>query len=308
MRRASMIPGTSPAKPEAVPRRRVLIIVNPAAGGWRRAQRLARLVAALRRRGCALEVRQAGPAEGETERLAREGAAAADVIVAAGGDGTLNAVANGLVGSATPFAVLPLGTANVLAWEIGLPWQAERQAELIAAGTARPVWPGQVGDRLFLTTASSGFDAETVATVDPWLKRHFGRLAFAWAIAVGLYHYRAAEINVMIDGVEHRATTVIAARSRCYAGPFIIAAEADLAEPLLHFVLFQRAGRLAALRYLAALPFCRIPRRRDIVFLRGSEAFISAGETLPVQADGEIVGRLPARFAIASQPLLLIRP
>lgn len=295
-----------------MPRRRVLIIVNPAAGGWRRARRLGRLVRALRRRGCEVEVRQAGPAAGETERLARQAAPDVDVIVGAGGDGTLNAIANGMAGSATPLAVLPLGTANVLACEIGLPWQAERQAELIAAGTARPIWPGQVGDRLFLTTASSGFDARVVTTVDRRLKRHFGRLAFAWAIAVGLYRYRADDIRVVIDGRAYRAATVIAAKSRCYAGPFVIAPAADLAKPLLHFVLFQRVGRVAALRCLAALPLGRIPRQRDIVFLRARDACISAGEAaaepLPVQADGEIVGCLPARFAIAPQPLFLIRP
>jgi YegS/Rv2252/BmrU family lipid kinase len=289
-------------------RRRVLVIVNPAAGGWRRAGRLARLVAALRHRGCDVEVRHAEPADGETERLAREAAPDVDVIVGAGGDGTLNAIANGIAGSATPFAVLPLGTANVLAREIGLPRQAERQAELIAAGTARPVWPGQVGDRLFLTTASSGFDARVVTTVNLRLKRRVGRLAFAWAIAVGLRRYRADDIRVVIDGTVYRAANVIAAKGRRYAGSFIIAAEADLAEPLLHFLLLQRAGRLAMLCYLAALSLGRISLRRDIIVLRARDAVVSAGEPVPVQADGEIVGHLPARFAVASQPLLLIRP
>jgi diacylglycerol kinase family enzyme len=286
----------------------VLIIVNPAAGGWRRARRLARVVAALRRRGCAVELRQASPVAGETARLAREAVATVDVIVAAGGDGTLNAVANGMAGSKTPFAALPLGTANVLACEIGLPWQAERLAALIATAPVRPVWLGQVGDRLFLTTASSGFDSEVVSGINPRFKRHFGRLAFVWAIAVGLWRYRAADISVMIDGVAHHAATVIACKGRCYAGPFVIAAEADPAEPMLDFVLFRRAGRLAALRYLAALPFGRLPRRRDILFLHGREAFVSAAEPLPLQADGEIVGCLPMRFAVAAQPLLLIRP
>lgn len=285
-----------------------MIIVNPVAGGWFPGRRLRRLVAALHRRGCAVDMRHAEPEAGATARLACAAARDTDVVVAAGGDGTINAVANGMAGSATPLAVLPLGTANVLAWEIGLPWRATRLAELIAGGTARPVRPGQVGDRLFLTTASSGFDAGIVATVDLRLKRHLGRVAFATAIAIGVWRYRPQEIRVVIDGVAHRAATVIAAKGRRYAGPFVIAAEADLAGTLLDFVLFQRPGRLAALRYLAALPLGRIPRRRDIAFLRGREAFISAAEPLPVQADGEIVGHLPARFGVASQPLMLIRP
>src|SRR5205823_13024267 len=107
-----------------------------------------------------------------------------EVDVAAGGDGTLNAVANGLAGTNRTLAALRLGTANVLAREIGLPRDPERLAELIAAGPARPIWPGRVDSRLFLVMASSGFDAETVAAVNPRLKRRLGRLAFAWAIAM----------------------------------------------------------------------------------------------------------------------------
>ena len=129
---------------------------------------------------------------------------------------------------------------------------------LIAAGPARPIWPGRVGGRLFLTMASSGFDAETVAAVNPRLKQHLGRLAFAWAIVVCLWRYRACELCVRVDGVDHRAATVIAAKGPFYAGSYVIAPRADLAEPMLDLVLFQRSGRLAVLRYLGALLLGRV--------------------------------------------------
>jgi len=290
-------------------RRRALIIVNAAAGrsGSSR-RRLGRVVAALERRGCAVVLRRVAPASGDAERLAREAEADFDIIVAAGGDGTLNAVVNGMEAAPRPIALLPFGTANVLAREIGLPRDPERLADLIAAAPARPIWPGRVGDRLFLTMASSGFDAETVAAVNSRLKRHTGRLAFAWAILVCLWRYRACELCVRVDGVDHRAAAVIAAKGRLYAGPYVIAPRADLAEPILDLVLFQRSGRLAVLRYLGALLLGRLPRRRDIVLLRSREAFASAAKAVPVQADGEIVACLPVRIAIAEQPLRLVRP
>jgi diacylglycerol kinase (ATP) len=293
----------------AVLRRRALIILNPAAGrsGSSR-RRLERVVAALERRGCAAVLRRAGQEIGDAERLAREAEAEFDVIVAAGGDGTLNAVVNGRAAAPRPVAILPFGTANVLAREIGLPKDAERLAELIAAGQARPVRPGLVGGRLFLTTASSGFDAETVAAVNPWLKRHTGRLAFAWAIVVCLGRYRACALSVRVDGVCHPAAAVIAAKGRFYAGPFVIAPSANLAEPILDLVLFQRSGRLAVLCYLGALLLGRLLRRRDITALRAREAFVSAAEAVPVQADGEIVARLPVEIAIAGHPLRLVQP
>jgi diacylglycerol kinase (ATP) len=294
---------------ERVQRRRVLIIVNPAAGRARSSRRrLDRVVAALDRLGCTVVLRRAGPASGDAERLAREAEADFAVIVAAGGDGTLNAVVNGIAGTPRTVALLPLGTVNVLAREIGLPRNPERLAELIAAGPARAIWPGRVGDRRFLTMASCGFDAETVAAVNPRLKHHVGRLAFAWAIVVCLWRYRACELGVRVDGVDHRAATVIAAKGRFYAGSYVIAPRADLAEPMLDLVLFQRSGRLAVLRYLGALLFGRVARRKDITFLRSRQAFVSAAEAVAVQADGELVARLPVLIGITGEPLRLVRP
>ncbi len=286
----------------------MLIIVNPAAGrsGASR-RRIGRVVAALERRGCSVVARRAG-SPGDAERLAREAEADFDIIVAAGGDGTLNAVVNGIAGAPRAVALLPLGTANVLAREIGLPRRAERLAGLIAAGPVRPIWPGRVGDRLFVTMASSGFDSLTVAAVDPRLKRYLGRLAFVWAILVCLWRYRACEIWVRVDGIDRRAATVIAAKGRLYAGSFVIAPRANLAEPMLDLVLFQRSGRLAVLRTLAALLLGRIARLKDITFLRSRNASVSAAEAVPVQADGEIVARLPVSIGIAEQPLRLVRP
>jgi diacylglycerol kinase (ATP) len=288
----------------------VLIIANPAAGsGGRGRRRLARIVVALERRGCVVTLRRAGPAAGDAERLAREVEADFEIIVAAGGDGTLNAVVNGLAAAPPrPVALLPFGTANVLAREIGLPRGAEALAELIASGPARPVWPGRVGDRLFLTMASSGFDAETVAAVDPRLKRRFGRLAFASAILDRLLRYRACELTVRADGVEYRAAGAIVAKGRFYAGPFVIAPQADLAEPVLQLVLLLRFGRLAVLRYLIALLLGRVAQRDDVLILRTRAAFVSASEPATVQADGELVGCLPMTLGLAEQPLYLVMP
>jgi len=290
-------------------RHRVLIILNPAAGrsGSSR-RRLDRVIAALKRQGCAVVLRQAGPANGDVERLAREAEAAFDILVAAGGDGTLNAVVNGVAAAPRTVGLVPLGTANVLARDIGLPRDPERLAALIAKGPARPIWPGCVAGRLFLTMASSGFDAETVAAVNPRLKQHLGRAAFAWAIVVCLWRYRGCELSIRIDGVEHSAATVIAAKGRCYAGPHVIAPRADLAEPMLDLVLLHRSGRFAVLRYLAALLLGGVAQCRDITVLRAREASVSAVEAVPVQADGEIVARLPVLIGIAEAPLSMVRP
>ena len=296
--------------PTAAPlRRRVLIIVNPAAGRARSSRRrLDRVVAALRRCGCLVTLRQAGPQAGDVEHLARVAAPDFDVIVAAGGDGTLNAVVNGVAAAPRPIALMPLGTANVVAQEIGLPRAPERLAAMIAGGPARPIWPGKVGQRLFVQMASSGFDAEIVAAVNPRLKRRFGRLAVAWGILLCLWRYRPRRLAVLIDGVEHRAAAVIAAKGRFYAGPYTIAPRASLAEPILDLVLFQCSGRLAVLRYLGALIAGRLPARPDITTVRCREALVCGPEAAPVQADGEVVAALPVTIGIADRPLPLVHP
>ena len=290
-------------------RHRILIILNPAAGRRRSAERrLRRFIAALERQGCNVVLRLAGSRLGDAERLAREAKADFDAIVAAGGDGTLNAVVNGLTGNATPIGVLPLGTVNVLAREIGLPRRPEELASMIVSGTARPVWPGRVGDRAFLMMASVGSDSEIVARVHPRLKARAGRLAFAWAMLIRLWRYRACELVVRADGIEHRAAGLIAAKGRFYAGPFVVAPDARLAEPAFELVLFRRASRLAVLRYAAALFLGRIPRLNDVTILRARAATVTGDGAVPVQADGEIVGQLPVTIEIADQPLFLIQP
>ena len=290
-------------------RRHILIIVNPAAGRARFSERrLRRFVAALERQGCTVVLRRAGPSPGQVERLAGQAEPGFDAIVAAGGDGTISAVVNGLGDRAVPFGVLPLGSANVLAREIRLPRAPEALASLITTGPVSPIWPGRVGERAFVMMASAGFDSEIVAALSPELKRRVGRLAFAWGFLVRLWHCPACELTVRADGVEYRAAAVVAAKGRHYAGPFVVAPGADLAEPVLELVLLDRRGRWAMLRYATALFLGRVPRLGDIAIVRARQASVAGNRALPVQADGEIVGELPITLAVADRPLLLIRP
>jgi diacylglycerol kinase (ATP) len=147
-----------------------------------------------------------------------------------------------------------------------------------------------------------------VAALDPALKERAGRLAFVSAFLVRLWHYRACELIVRADGIDHRAAGVIAAKGRYYGGPFVVAPHASLTDPAFELVLFRRAGRGAILRYAVALFLGRIARLGDVAILRAGTATVIGERSVPVQADGEIVGHLPAAIAIAEHPLLLIRP
>ena len=293
--------------------RRILVIFNPTAGrGRSRAKRLSRVITELERRGCTVTVLSTR-APGDAERLAREADLAFDVIVAAGGDGTVNEVANGIFATSRPLAVLPLGTGNVLANEISLPRDPRLLAQVIADGAPKPIWPGRAGDRLFLAMTGVGFDAEVLGALDPWLKRRLGKLGFVWAILLSLCRYRRGEFVVGTEAGAYRAASAIVTTGRLYAGRFVIAPDARLDVPLLHIVLFRRAGRLAVLRYLGAMLLGRLHRLADVSILTTRHASVAAGDPAAagpsmVEIDGEIRGRLPLAIEIAASPLLLIQP
>jgi diacylglycerol kinase (ATP) len=286
--------------------RHVLIIVNPDAGRVAAKRRqLGRVVETLRGRGCAVETREALRA-GDAERLARDAGPEFDVIVAAGGDGTIAAVANGVAAAPRPIAILPLGTANVLAAEIGLPRRASSLAEVIAEAPGVPIWPGQIDGRLFLTSAGSGFDADVVAAVDGGLKRRGGKLAFVWAALSCLVRYRERTLSVIADGIEHRVAGVIATTGPLYAGRFVIAPEARLDDPVLHLVLLRQRSRRDVLRHYLAMLTGRLPRAAGVTICAVREITIARAADAPVQADGDIAARLPVTLVIAERPIPLV--
>jgi len=278
---------------------------------WRFAARLRRVVAELERRGCFVEVRSTR-APGDAERLAREASPTFDLIAAAGGDGTVNEVVNGLFAASRPMAVLPLGTGNVLATEVGMPRNPRRLAKVLADAEAKPIWPGRTGRRLFVAMTGVGFDAQVLAALDPNLKRRIGKLAVAWAILLCVCRYRRREFVVTAPD-PHRVSSAIVTKGRFYAGRFVIAPDARVDDPRFHILLFRRAGRLAVIRYLAAMILGVVHRLPDVSIVTARRVLVTAGEsdecgTAVVETDGEVGGRLPLVIEIAEHPVLLVRP
>ena len=287
--------------------RRVLVIVNPAAGRWR----LERLRAVLGRLGelaCASEIRTT-TGRGDAERFARQALGEGfDVVVAAGGDGTVNEVINGLAGSDQPLALLPLGTVNVLAAEIGLPNNPRAIAEVIAGGRPAPIYLGRAGPRHFVLMAGVGLDAHVVAGVSLRLKRLLGQKAYYASFFNQLLIQRKLQYRVTIDGAVHQAASVIVANSRFYGGRFVCAPQADLTAPLLQVCLFERPGRWNALRYVLALYRGRVARLNDCRIIPATALTIEGPTGDPAQMDGDIDARLPLTIRVAERPLRLIRP
>jgi diacylglycerol kinase (ATP) len=293
--------------------RRLLVIYNPTAGSRAR-RRLAGWLACLDRQGAAVTLRETtGPRH--AEELARAAdPTAVDAVIVAGGDGTINEAVNGLAGSPLPLGILPLGTANVLAGEIGLPRRAAALARILAFAPARPIWPGEamadgasVGRR-FLIMAGIGFDADVVEALDLALKRRFGKLAYVASILARLRNYRARSYRAELDGVPVESASLVAAKAHFYGGRFVLAPAARLDEPMFHVVLFGRADRAAALGYLAAMAAGVLQRCPSVRIVPARQVRLIEPRGAAVQIDGDIHIRLPVTLRIAATPLQLIQP
>ena len=292
--------------PEEPAGRRVLVIANRFSG--RRRRRLDATLKELEALGCELGVRET-LSRGDARTIAREAAGGGyDVVAAAGGDGTINEVANGLEGRDLPLAIIPLGTANVVAAEIGLPTDPRHLARLIARGRSRPVHPGRLDGRRFMMMASVGLDAHAVAGVNQEWKRRTGKLAYVGAVLAQLARYPYPIYEVSVDGATWRAAWVIVANGRYYAGRFVCAPEARLERPGLHVCLLPSPGNWQALRYGAAFALGRLGRLPDYRVIAATSVSITGPAADPVQVDGDILATLPVEIGVATEPLNLIMP
>ncbi len=285
----------------------VLIIFNPTAGR-RRAQRLWRVLDLLVQNGIRLELAETGH-RGHATELAREGVArGAGLVVAAGGDGTIAEVANGLCGGGVPLGVIPLGTANVLAHELGLPFAPRAVAAALAFGRTRLLWPGIArgpsGERLFVQMLGAGFDAAVVHHLSDALKRVFGRGAYVAQSLCEVACYRFPPLRLRLDGEELEAASVIVTKGRYYAGRHLLAPGANPTEPGFTVAVFRHSGRLPALLSGALLPFDLLPRAPGMRLVRAAAIEIEGGA--PAQADGDPAGMASLSITDAPAPIAVV--
>lgn len=287
--------------------RRILVIRNPIAGR-RHGNRFGRVLDALCARGCMVTVCDTS-ARGDAEAFARAASADSyDVLAVAGGDGTINEAINGLTDFRLALAVIPLGTANCLAREIGLKGTPGHVAEVIAAGTALPVKLGRANDRRFIQMAGVGFDAQVVAKVDPKVKRHLGKGAYVAETFMQMLKYPFPRYRLTVDGRPVEAASAVIANGRYYGGSFKCAPQARLEDDAFQVCLFQNGGTWNALRYGWGLMSGRLKHFRDVAVVAAREITVEGPDGDPVQGDGDIVCSLPLSLTMEEKRVNLLTP
>lgn len=230
--------------------------------------------------------------------------------VAGGGDGTIHAIINAL--PRVPLAILPLGSENLLARALGIRLNALRLAAMIAARQQRVLDLGRVNDRLFTLMASSGFDADVVAQVHAHRRGHVSKWDYLRAIGHRLWFYRYPAISVQCDDepTVESAAHVFVFNWPCYAFDLPFCAEASATDHALDVVLFRERGSLDMLRYLALLACGRHREQEDVLHRRVRKVVLNSqpGMPTPIQADGDPLGKLPARIEIVPRGLQVLVP
>lgn len=290
---------------------RALLLFNPAARNAPEPQLVKALCERVAWGGFSVEA-EPSRVRGDLQRLAASAAGEGfDRVIACGGDGTVREVVQGLGATGLPLAVIPLGTANVLSREIGLPADIPLACARIAGrGTPRPIFTGEVGGEVFTFSASVGLDARTVEGVDLKMKGTVGPLAYVYCGVRELLSRPQPVFLVELAGGEQvEASQVFVQNAKRYGlGHLTLSGQAELARPTLQ-LLALRAPLMGRLPLLLPRFLSGGLEGAPGVFSAEVEAVrVSGPAEEPVQADGDTVAALPAEFRVRPNPIQLIFP
>lgn len=285
----------------------IKLIANPVSGGDARS-RIEFAQAALARSGAKVDLYLTG-GRGDAKKAAAQALLEGyDRVVAAGGDGTLNEVVNGVASPRLPIAFLPLGTVNVFALEVGIPLQLDKACALALQGSVRQITLGKMGDELFLLMASAGWDAEAVAHVRSGLKKRIGRLAYAVsALEVFLKKPPTSLVLISPDGKHHTGFGAVVSNSRYYGGRYVVTPKASMFRDDLEVCLLRQNGRLAMLKFCLRLALKR-PLQKPLVEYYSLASVVLKGEAVAVQVDGDIGGFLPVKIDAVPRAVSMVLP
>lgn len=288
-----------------------VIIANPTSGSYaHHAAHLEETVAFLQDHGwnVALKLTEAA---GDGRRLAREAVnQQAEVVIAAGGDGTINEVIQELVGTETALGVLPIGTVNDWAREIGIPLDVKGARDVLVHGRTRHIDLGCVNEHYFLLMVGIGLDGAITQKVEQHPLKRLGVVGYLLAsIWYGL-RYRSFVTSVISKEREQKtsALQIVVGNTQLYGGAIKFTWQAKADDGLLDVVIVRRRGVLGRLLVAVELFLPRKKRMPWITYERSEAIEIQTPEPVAMQIDGDPIGFTPARFTTVPGALKVVVP
>jgi diacylglycerol kinase (ATP) len=295
-----------------VPYQQPVLIYNPAAGKLRRdPQRiLQRTTEALARANLRPRLAPTSGPLHATEIAEHAIAGGADLIIVLGGDGTINEALNGMVHSKATLGILPAGTANVLAMELGLGSRLGRAIDRLVGSVERRIAVGKLCngagiEKHFLAMGGAGLDARIVYDLNPKLKAWGGKLAY-WLAGFGHITQRVGQCEVRIDDKTYRSGFVLASRVRNYGGDLEIATGASLLHDDFEVVIFEGSNPLRYAYYMLGVGVKLVQKMPGVHTVHARHVTMTGDVHL--QIDGEYAGRLPGCFEIVPDAITLLIP
>lgn len=288
--------------------RRLLLIANPVSGGGRGMRLAGQLAEALRARGAIAETYSTTCAGDATVRARIAGNEPWDALVAIGGDGTVNEVLNGMPEPSRPLGVLPVGTANVLALELGLPRAVGAAAAVLAAGRTRRLAIGRCGDRRFLLFCGVGVDGAVVQRLRDAPNRTLGKRKWLGPIVHTIRHWPQFSLRATFPDGEVLAdlSSVLVTRVRNFGGVVMLPREISADSGQLHVLCFRQRSRRAWL-WQGLRGLCRCMRKGGDLLLRSTNGVRIDGDA-PCQVDGDFGGVGSVSIDLDPKPAQVIAP
>jgi len=284
----------------------IIVILNPTAGNLETVRDWQERVESIAH-GCPIRITShAGEAEALARRAVEEGFGR---IVAAGGDGTVNHVANGIAGSNAALGILPMGTVNVFAMELGLP--SDNLAlcwTLIESGNMRLVDLPSANRKHFVQLGGIGLDAQAVKETSLAFKRSLGPLSYLIS-AAHIAARQAPRLFIESENASVReGSFVLVGNGRLYGGPFPFFKQAIIDDGLLDVVVFRRLGYLEIIKYLHDVVFSSDIRVPEIEYFQTRHLRVSSEQDVPLELDGELAGKCPVEFQMHERALRVLAP
>ncbi len=282
---------------------RTCIIINPEARGAK--ARLARLQKMAK--GVVIKTTVGpGDAEAQAERAVEQGYT---TIVAAGGDGTINEVVNGIGTSAgVRLGILPMGTVNVFAMELGIPFGVEAAWKVIRSRNVRDIDLASANGHYFVQMAGIGFDAQVAKENNRVVKKIIGPLSYILTTAK-ISVSKPPRLRVSTHGrMVAEGSFALIGNGRFYGGPFKVFQEASSQDGLLHVLVFRGSDPVSILRYWRGAMFGSVANFSDVHYFKAKSLLIEADREVPLEVDGEVVGHSPVKFAIRHKKLHVLAP
>jgi diacylglycerol kinase (ATP) len=295
------------------------LIYNPAAGAFNLEPVLPEILAALRGHGWQVDLCQTRE-RGDIGRLAQAAVQQeCQVVLVAGGDGSLNEAANALVHSQTALGMLPTGTGNVFVRLLGMPlpspWnpvKLVKAAETLATGQVRTIDLGRAAGRYFVLWSGIGLDAEISASIEPKrpMVRRFGLVGYAAQVIKAALRYRGAQMTTETDQetIQTHAILAVASNSPLYGVYFRIAPIAVLDDGYLDLTIFEGDDLLSTIGRALNLLLGRVARDPHAMLRRARWIQMTTPTPIPVQVDGEPLTRTPVIIEVVPKALRILTP